>query len=176
MNTAVKKNGLNYGIIIGVLSIVFTSLMYAIDISLFSKWWIGIVIFLINLILGIVAVAKAKATLGGYITFKEAFTTFFIAMALGAAIGSVFMFVLFNIIDPGAKEEIMRSVKEMTVNMMQGMGAKTEDIRKTIDELDKNDNFALVSQLKSYMWGLLFYIIIGLIVAAAMKKNKPEFE
>lgn len=132
--------------------------------------------FVVNLVLGIVAVNKAKTAMGGYITFKEAFTTFFIAMAIGALIGSVFMFILFNFIDPGAKEIVMQQVKEMTVNMMQKMGAKTEDIRKTVDELDKNDNFSFGSQIKSYVFGLVFYIIIGLIVAAATKKNRPEFE
>lgn len=176
MTQTVKKNGVNYGIIIGVISIVVSTIMYVIDLSLFSKWWIGIIMFLVSLVIGIMAIAKAKSSLGGYISFKEAFTTFFIAMALGAAMSTIFMFILFNLIDPGAKEVIMEDVKEMTVNMMQGMGARTEDIRNQVEQLENTDNFSLVSQLKSYVWGLLIYIIIGLIVAAVMKKNKPEFE
>lgn len=176
MTQAVKKNGLNYGIIIGVISVVVTTLMYVIDLNLFSKWWIGIILFLINLILGIVAIAKTKSALGGFISFKEAFTTFFIAMAIGGLISALYMFILFNFIDPEAKDVIMQNIKEMTADMMNGMGAPSEDIRKTIEEMEKTDNFSLISQAKSYMWSLLFYIIIGLIVAAAMKKNKPEFE
>lgn len=174
MTEAVKKNGLSFGVVIGLLSIVISTIMYLIDITLFTKWWLGILIFFLNLILGIVAVSKAKKAMGGYISFKEAFTTYFIAMAIGALIGSVFMSILFNVIDPGAKVIIMDSVKEMTVNMMQGIGAKTEDIKKTIEQLEATDNFSVASQVKSYFWGLLFYIIIGLIVAAVMKKENPN--
>ncbi|OYQ38020.1 hypothetical protein CHU92_06875 [Flavobacterium cyanobacteriorum] len=176
MTQAVKKNGVTFGIIIGVISIIISAIMYATDLSLFTKWWVGIVLFFINLILGIVAVGKAKASQGGFISFKETFTTFFIAMAIGAAISSTFMFILFNFIDPGAKDIILENVKEMTVNMMQEIGSSTEDIKKTVEKLDETDNFSFASQLQSYMWGLLLYIIIGLIVAAIMKKNKPEFE
>ena len=38
------------------------------------------------------------------------------------------------------------------------------------------DNFGLVGQLKALAGSIIIYSIIGLIVAAAMKKNKPEFE
>lgn len=176
MTEAVKKNGLNFGLIVGVTSIVITSIMYAVDVKMFANYWIGICMFVVNLVLGIVAVAKAKKAMGGYISFKDAFTTYFMAMAIGAALGSIFMFVLFNLIDPGAKEIIMERVVEMTVSMMEGFGAKAEDIRKTVEDMKAIDNFGLVQQLKSYIWGLLFYIIIGLIVAASMKRNKPEFE
>lgn len=176
MNAAIKKNGLNFGLIIGVISIAVTTIMYVTDLAFFSKWWVGILIFLIDMILGIMAIGKAKAAMGGFISFKEAFTTFFIAMAIGAAIGSIYMFILFNFIDPAAKDVIMQSIKEMTVTTLQNAGMKSEDIRKQIEMMDESDNFGLVGQLKSYVFGLIFYIIIGLIVAAAMKKNRPEFE
>ncbi|WP_294825164.1 DUF4199 domain-containing protein [uncultured Flavobacterium sp.] len=176
MTEAVKKNGVNFGLIVGVVSIVITSIMYAVDVKMFANYWIGICLFIVNLVLGIVAVAKAKKAMGGYISFKDAFTTYFIAMAIGALIGSVFMFLLFNVIDPGAKEIIMERVVEMTVSMMEGFGAKSEDIRKTVEDMKATDSFGLVSQIKSYFGGLVMYIVIGLIVAASMKKNKPEFQ
>lgn len=176
MTEAVKKNGINFGVTIGVIAVLATVVMYAVDVKLLANYWVGICLFIINLVLGIVAVAKTKKTLNGFITFKEAFTVFFIAMAIGAAINMVFLYILLNFIDPAAKVVIMDRVTEMTVNMMQSMGAKTEDIRKTVEEMKATDSFSLVSQLKSYAGGLIFYIIIGLIVAVAFKsKAKEEF-
>lgn len=176
MTELVKKNGVSFSLIIGVISILSTVTMYAIDVRLLANYWVGICLFIINLVLGIVAVSKTKKGLNGVITFKEAFTVFFIAMAIGAAIGSIFIFILLNLIDPDAKVIIMDRVTEMTVNMMQSMGAKTEDIRKTVEQMKETDSFSLVSQLKSYAGGLIFYIIIGLIVAAAFKtKAKVEY-
>lgn len=176
MTETVKKNGISFGVTIGVIAVLASVIMYAVDVKLMANYWVGICLFIVNLVLGIVAVAKTKKALNGFITFKEAFTVFFIAMAIGAAISSIFIYILLNLIDPAAKVVIMDRVTEMTVNMMQSMGAKTEDIRKTVEEMKQTDSFSLVSQLKSYAGGLIFYIIIGLIVAVAFKsKAKEEF-
>lgn len=176
MTEAVKKNGVKFGIILGVVSILITTIIYSTDIGLFINIWLGIGIFLLNLIIAIIGVAQTKKALNGFISFKEAFTVFFIEMALGAAIGMLFMFLLFNVIDPSAKQTMMDQTIEMSVNWMQKANTPTEDIRKAVEEMKETDNFSLLNQLKSYAFFLLFYIIIGLIVAAAMKKNKPEFE
>ncbi|AWH85340.1 hypothetical protein HYN59_09525 [Flavobacterium album] len=176
MTNAVKKTGVNFGLIVGLVSIFSTTILYAIDVKLFVSWWVGIVLFFISLAIGIVAVAKAKSKLNGFITFKEAFTVYFITMAIGAAIGSIYMFILFNFIDTDAKAIVTDAVVEKTASMMQGMGVKSEDIRKTIEDIKASDSFGLVSQIKSYFGGLVMYTIIGLIVAVSMKKNKPEFQ
>lgn len=176
MTNLVKKNGLNFGIIVGVLSILATTIIYVIDIKMFVSFWVGIPLFLVNLIIGIIAVAKTKKGLNGFISFKEAFSVYFFALALGSLIGMVYTYLLFNIIDPSSKEVLMDAAVEKTVEMMQNFGAKTGDIKRTVEEMQLTDNFSIVSQLKSYLGSLVFTIVIGLIVAAAFKKNKPEFE
>ncbi|UPT71428.1 MAG: hypothetical protein M0D53_03310 [Flavobacterium sp. JAD_PAG50586_2] len=40
MNAIIKKNGVNYGIILGVTSIVITTLVYIFDVKLFISAWI----------------------------------------------------------------------------------------------------------------------------------------
>ena len=176
MNDVIKKNGVNFGIIVGVISILMYTLMYIIDIKMFANYWIGIVSFFVNLIIGIVAVAKSKKALGGYISFKESFTVFFIVIVIGLVLGTSFMYILFNFIDPSAKEVIMNEVIEKTVAMMQGLGTPAADMKEVINEMKDTDNFGILAQIKSYVGSLVLYSIIGLIVAAAMKKNKPEFE
>lgn len=173
MNETVKKQGITFGITVGVLAIVCTTLMYVIDISLFVSFWTGSIIFIINLVLAIIAVAKVKKAQGGYASFKEAFTTFFIVMAIGSLINALYMFVLFNLIDPTAKTTVTDLVVQSTAKMMQGIGAKTADIKATLEEIKNADSFGLLALLKSYVYGLIFYIIVGLIVAAAMKKQDP---
>ncbi|QYJ68211.1 DUF4199 domain-containing protein [Flavobacterium litorale] len=176
MKEAIKKNGINFGIIIGVVSILISTLLYIIDLELMVSIWVGIIIFLVSLGIGIFAVAKSKKELGGFISFKEAFTVFFISMAISAAISNLFMYGLFNFVDPDAKAELSELVIKKTVTMMQDMGAPSDSIKETAKQLKETDNFSPLSLLKSYVGGLVFHIIIGLIVAAAMKKNKPEFE
>ncbi|MFP9113565.1 DUF4199 domain-containing protein [Flavobacterium sp. RHBU_3] len=173
MNEAVKKNGITFGLVIGGISVVLLTLMYAIDLKLFVNMWIGILTFFVNLAIGIYAIAKVKKAQGGYASFKEAFTTYFIVMLIGAGIYSIYTFFIFNVIDPDIKPVVTEHVVETTAKMMQGMGAKTADITKTLNEIRKADSFSIVALAKSYIWGLIMHIIIALIVAAVMKKQDP---
>lgn len=175
MTDAVKKNGINFGVILGLFSILATAAIYAIDLSLFASFWTGIILFIIGLSIAIAAIAKTKKALGGFISFKEAFTVFFITMLIGLLLNMIFSYVLFNLIDPAAAETIKDHIIEMTVSMNQNFGVPAEEIRKQVEAIENSDNYSIGSQLKSFFGLLLFYIIIGLIVAAIMKKNKPEF-
>lgn len=176
MTNAVKKNGVNFGIIVGGVSVLASTLMYVIDLKLFVSWWVGIVLFFISLTIAIIGVGKAKKELGGFMTFKEAFTTFFITMAIGVAIQIIFNITLLNVIDPEAKETIKGHLIEMTLEMNKKFDAPAEAVKQQIEEIQNNDPYSPQKQALSYVWVLLFYIVIGLIVAAIMKKNKPEFE
>lgn len=84
MTNLVKKNGLNFGITIGVISILSTTIIYIVDLKMFGNFWAGIPLILISIILSIIAVSKTKKGLDGFISFKEAFTTYFISSALGS--------------------------------------------------------------------------------------------
>lgn len=175
MTEAVKKNGVTFGVILGIVSVLITAGIYATDVTNFVNWMLGIGIFVISLTILIIAVAKAKKAQEGYITFKEAFTTYFIAAAIGAGIATLFNIILFNVIDPAAKEIVTEETINMSVEWMQKAGSSSDDIRKIVEEARKTDSFGTVSLIKNYFFGLLFHIIVGLIVAAAFKKNKPEF-
>ncbi|HET8804561.1 MAG TPA: DUF4199 family protein, partial [Aequorivita sp.] len=76
-----KKSAVTYGLILGVVLALMTTLMYVLNTELFTKWWIGILSFLVVIAIAIVSVAKAKGILGGIISFKEAFTVYFITVA-----------------------------------------------------------------------------------------------
>jgi len=176
MTESVKKNGVNYGLILGLFSILATAVIYAVDLSMFTSIWLGLILFVIGMTIGIMAVAKTKKVLGGYITFKEAFTTFFIVMLIGLLSNMIFSYILFNLIDPAAAETIKDNLIEMTVSLGQKFGTPSEELKTQVEAIRDTDNYSLISQLKTLMGSLLFYIVIGLIVAAIMKKNKPEFE
>lgn len=176
MTEAVKKNGLNYGIIVGVASIIIAVLIYVIDLTAFSNWMIGLLMLAVNTILGIMAVSKAKSALGGYISFKEAFTTFFLALLIGSILYILFMYILWNFIDPEGANAVVEATIEKTVEWMQAAGTPAGDIKEMVEQMRASDNFGLVGQLKALAGSVIIYSIIGLIVAAAMKKNKPEFE
>ena len=82
MNEIIKKNGITYGIITGVVSTLITTLIYSIDLELFTSMWVGFVSIALYTIISIVLLSKTKKELKGIFTFKEAFTTYFIAAVI----------------------------------------------------------------------------------------------
>lgn len=175
MNPIVKNNGLTYGIILGVISIVLTVGIYVVDVSLFVNTWVGIVMILVNIIIGFIIVSKTKKQLGGIISFKEAFTVYFIAAAIGGLIGILTYYVLFNFVDPQAKQTVQELTIDMTVKMMEKFGAPSDAVEEAIVELEKTDNYSLGNLLKSYVFGLVGYSILGLILALIFK-SRPAYK
>lgn len=170
----IKKNGVKFGLILGVFSILATTLMYVIDLKLFVNIWIGLVLFFVSLTIGIVSVARSKKEIGGFITFKEAFTAFFITMAIGLALNILFSILLFNVIDPGAAITIRENIIEYTVNMLQKAGTPTAKIKEQIETMRSTNSYSIGNQIQTYFWFLLFYIIVGLLVAVALRNKTSQ--
>ena len=175
MNEIIKKNGISFGIITGVVSALITTAIYSIDLNLFTKWWLGIIIFIIYITIGIILLSKTKKELKGIFTFKQAFTTYFISAIIGIAISVTFNIILFNFIDPAAKDTIKELTIKYTAEMLQKFGTPTSEINKAISGIEKNDQFGIVEQLKGSIFGILFSSIFGLILAAIFK-SKPSYQ
>jgi Protein of unknown function (DUF4199) len=174
MNEIVKKNGITFGVIIGLYSILSTTLKYVIDVNLFISSWLGFVEIGVYLILAIVLLSKTKKQLNGIFSFKEAFTTFFIMALIGIVLSTIFNIILFNFIDPSLKE----TIKELTMKLMKktfekiGSSAMGKDIMM---ELAKTDQFSISSLIKGMFTNLVVSAIFGLIFAAFFKtSNRKE--
>lgn len=169
-----KKIALNMGLFLGLALTVLITLIYAIDINLFTKSWIGILNMVLITFFGILAASNYKKTLGGFISFKTAFTSFFIAVVIGFFISTLYNILLFNVIDLEAKAIITENVIKYTVEMMQKFGAKASDINKVVEEMQKSDSFGVFGQLKGFFFNVIVYCIIGLIASLVIKREPPQ--
>lgn len=169
----IKKNGITFGIITGLTSVLITTFIYAIDLNLFTSPWVGFGNLALYLIIAIVLLIKTKKEFPGTFAFKDAFTTYFISALIGIAISVLFNIILFNLIDPAAKE----TIKELTIKYMvvalEKFNAPAAAINKTIADLKENDQFSIVGLLKGSLSNIVFCTIFGLILAAFFK-SKPS--
>lgn len=171
MTEAIKKTGVKFGIILGAIGILINAAIYTIDPTLFVSIGTGLCILFLNIVILIVGVASAKKQLNGFISFKEAFTVYFIEILIGGLISTLFLVVIFNLIDPSLKDVLTEKTISMTVGWMEKAGTPTQDIKKVVEEMKNTDSFGPVKLFTSYLGSLIIYIIIGLIVAAAFKKT-----
>jgi|31_taG_2_1085359.scaffolds.fasta_scaffold00066_31 hypothetical protein len=174
MEKSIKSSAINYGLYLGIALSLITVTIWFVNINLMANMWLGIGILLAVIAFGVVSTAKSKSIMEGFLTFKEAFSAYFITVAVGIIISQVVSFILFNFIDPDAAKEIQQITIDSTVNMMEGFGAPAESIAEAVEKIENTDQFSVVSVLKSSAWSLVFQAVIGLIVGLIMKKSNPD--
>ena len=188
MNDIIKQNGINFGLILGFLLILPTMFGYAFDISILVSYWTMAFIFLIVIIVGIFAIAYAKKGLGGFINFKNAFTTFFVMLVISTTISSVLNYVLFNIIDKDFAEVVKEKQIE-TVNgqrdwVMNNMGDAPEDkidemhdkFDEAIEKIKADEPYSFISLIKGFAIFVSIFSVFGLLLALILKKKDPALE
>ena len=174
MEKSIKSLSINYGLYLGLALTVITVLVYALYLDLFIEWWFSILLILMIIGFGLMASLKSKTMLGGFITFKQAFTSYFITVAVGTLISTIVGIVIFTLVDPEAAQYIDEKIIEMTVDTMEAWGAPQDSINQTITQMEDKESFSLGAQVQSYFVRLVILSLLGLIVAVSVKKKDPS--
>lgn len=176
MEKSLKSIATNYGLYLGTGLALITVVVYAIKLDLFASMWFGITLLILMIVVGIIAVAKVKQSQNGYASFKESFSAFFITMLVAVLISTVVSYLLFNVVDTEAAVTLKELTIEKSVAMMEGFNAPTDAIDAAVTQMEEQDQYSIGNVLKGLTGNLVAMSIIGLIVAAAMKKNNPNAE
>ncbi|MDO5977729.1 DUF4199 domain-containing protein [Flavivirga spongiicola] len=177
MEKSLKSIAINHGLYLGIALSLFTLIGYAINLGLLVNYWVMLLILPLSIIIfGIISTSKIKGKFDGFLSFKEAFSSFFITVAIGVIVSTLVSIIIFNFIDPDAAIETKEILITNTENFMRGMNAPLEAIAESVEQIENQDTFSLGAQFKSLAQSLVFFAIIGLIVAAVMKKNNPDTE
>ena len=174
MEQITKSDTINYGLYLGAFTSLITVVVYGIDINLFTAPWLGIVLFIVVVAFGAISAIKSRKLLGGFISFKQAFSSYFITIAVGTLISSIVGIVIFNYIDPEAAIYLNEQVLILTKETMERIGLPQEAIIAAIEEASKKDHFSLGAQTQAFVFRLVFYAVIGLIVGLIIKKTDPK--
>jgi len=174
METSTKSSAINYGLYLGGLMALTTILGYALYLDLLTKWWLGILLFIVIIVFGILSALKSKSIQNGVITFKEAFSSYFITVAIGIIISMVISILIFNFIDPEAAIALKEKTIDATIQMMRSFNAPEEAVAQTLEQMEAQKNqFSIAPQLQSNAIFLVIQAVIGLIVALIVKRD-PE--
>lgn len=176
INEIVKRNGISFGVIIGIVSALITATIYAVNINLFISGWLGASILGVYFIISIILLIKTKKELNGVFPYKDAFTTYFIAAVIGIAISTFFNIILFNFIDPSVKDTLKELTAKYTMEMLQKFGTPASAINEAMKKLNESNPYSIIELLKGSIYSIVFNSIFGLILAAFFKSNTTQQE
>jgi hypothetical protein len=174
MNEIIKKNGISFGIITGVVASLITATIYSIDLHLFTAWWVTVLSISVSIIIAIVLLTKTKKELNGVFPFKDAFTTYFISAVIGILISVIFNIILFNFIDPSAKDAIKEITIKYAVEMLQKFNTPASAINEAVKKMQESDQFSIIELLKGSAFSMIFSALFGLLLALVFKSKSTQ--
>ncbi len=169
----IKREASRWGLTLAAVNIAFYLVAYLGNRGWFVSITATSILFLINVVVLIVAVVQARQAMGGFITFKDAFSVSFFTALIYSMLGTVFIILLFNVVDPAAAIEIQNLTIENTIAMAERFGGNTDQIDEMIEALENTKQFGVKQQVSGFFTGLIFSAIMSAIIAAFMKKTPP---
>ena len=163
------------GLIAGLALLLLTTILYLGGVNAF----LGYGAYLGYLILIVAAVASAvleKKAQNGYLEFKEALKAAFLVFVISLALQSIFNWILMNFIDTGFRNALERAILDKTEKFMQSMKIDQDVIDKSLDEQRGKNQYSLPKILMGLCFSYVFSFLISLLIAAIVKKKKPEFQ
>ncbi|MCF8336028.1 MAG: DUF4199 domain-containing protein [Bacteroidales bacterium] len=166
------KSSMTFGLITGVVLIIYTLLLYATNNLLKQNFLLNVINYVI-LVAGIVMGTRAyrDQSLGGYISYSKALGFGVVISIFTGVVLGIFTYVLYAVIDPGLMEESIKIFQEQMLN--QGMSA---DQVETITEFQRRVRSPFMMLISSVFSYALMGLIFSLITSAFLKKDKPIFD
>ena len=173
-----NNHAIKSGLIIGVIGIILSMLFYLIDPTLLAKWWLMMILGVLNLVLITVFGVKYRNELGEYMSFKDAYLYSITAMGVMVVLSTLFSLVFFVVIDPEVAEIVADASVANTESMMQRFGAPEDGMDEALEKVrqDTLDRFTVAGMIKGGGIRILINLIVCLILAVIIRKKEPEFE
>jgi len=150
-------NGLTWGIVAGVLMILYSLILYLMDQNLNSSInWIGYLFLLGAMIWG--ALEYRKKLPGGYMSYGKAFSASFMIILFAAILAGIYSYLFFQVIAPEAVQDVYE------ISRQQAMERSPQLSDEQIDEAMQMSSF-FITPIGMAIMGFLSQVIIGSIIA-----------
>ena len=161
------KTALIYGAIVGFVGILVGVIFYVMDMTA-ENWtnWVSMLISLIILVYCLVTYRKDH--LGGYASFGQIYKMTLVIGIIATVLGLLYFYILVTL-DPEVLEK-MKIVAEQRI--LDNPRIPEGYLDTALERVEKSMQIGrmMVMQL---IFGPVMYAIIGLVLAAFIKKNNP---
>lgn len=167
---SVISNGIYFGLITGAVLMVFSLIMFLLNLHMNKAVnWIGYVFLVAGMIYGTLDYRKKYSN--GFLSYGKAFSSCFWIGLFAGILASVYLYVFVQFIHPGF-------INELLDQMRSEMLKKSPDMSEEQIELAVSMSAKFMSPIMMSLWGLAAYTalsaIIGLILAIFLKKEDPS--
>ena len=173
LDPVIKKEASRWGLTLAAVNVLFYLVAYVAYRQMFVSFWGTMALFVVGIVLVIMGVNSVRKEYGGFIEFKEAFSTAFIVYLIASLILTVVIILLFNVVDPAAAVEIQDLTIENTIAVAERFGVDEKQLDEMIEKIESTNQYGIANQVRGFFTGLIITAILSAIIAAFMKKKRP---
>jgi len=164
------KFALNYGVLLGVVSVIFGLMLFSMDLHYDQGWAIRGVSLVLALAAIIFGISQFKKANNGFLTISQALKLGTGIALIAGIIGLIYFFILSNVIEPDYMDKMYEIGKETA--MADNPNLTEEQIDQGI-EMQKS--FAWLTYPIILIFNIIIGLVFGLIGGLIMKKQKPAY-
>jgi len=166
-----NKTALQFGIILGIVSILISVIIYALGMAYDQDWKTGMIGFLAMIIIIFLGIKKYKEFNGGFLTLGEALKTGITIALIGAIISVIYSYVFMNFIEPDFIANTMAGAEEKMLERNPNL--TDEQIEQALSFSRKMMSPGIMSQI-GLLWSVFLGFIISLISGLILKKTEDQ--
>lgn len=166
-----KNSGVRNGVYLGVASIVYSHVCYLINPRLMLNV-ASLFVYVIVLYFMYRATVDEKAQNEGYLSFGEALKVTFLTYVVGTFISSIYVYIMYNVVDPGLMEVAREVSIESAEFVTKLLGGNEEQLDQMYDQLESENlemSFSMI--FLNYLISLIIPGFIIAIIMSAIRKN-----
>jgi hypothetical protein len=165
-NTSVLVNALIWGSIIGLVSVVYSVILYMLDQTLNrTLGYVGLIILIAGLALAMKS--YRDNVLDGILPFGKAFGFGMLIVLVSAIIGGIYGYLLYTVIDP----DLMGKMADMQAEQMLERGLTEDQVEQAL-EVSKRFMTPVFIFISGFIVNVLMGTVLSLIIAAIFKKDE----
>lgn len=164
-----KNIAVNYGIYLGLGSIIISLIIYAMGKTYEQNWIMGLISIFTIVVFIILGIKKFKEVNNGYLVLGQGLKTGIAIALIGAIIGIIYTLIFANFIEPNYMENMMEISRQ---KMLENPNLTEEQIDNAI-EIQKKFSSPWMTATIGLLWSLFIGFITALIASLVMQR-KPE--
>jgi hypothetical protein len=169
--TETRTYALNYGVLFGIISVVFSLMLFLLDMHYQNETFQQIVSLIIIIGCIMVSLLAFKKDNDGYINLSEAIKIGLGISLIGAIIGFLYFLILINFLDPDVLEKGYKYQSEI---MKMNNPEISQEILETTVEMQRKFSSPGIIFAVVLIFNLFIGFIISLIGGLIIKKSRPE--
>lgn len=161
------KYALNYGLLLGGVSIIFSLMLYSVEMHYEQTWTVRIIALALAVTAIVLATIQFKKSNSGFLSLSEAMKLGTGIALVGGILSLAFYWLLSNVIEPDFMDKAMEIAK---VSAFENNPKITEEQWAQGVEMQKK--FAWLAYPIGIIINIVMGLVIGLITGLIMKKQE----